>query len=179
MNEKTISDFLSNDYKEFAMYVIEGRAIPSICDGLKPSQRKIIHIANQVWKTGNEKTLKVFQLSGKVASDCYYHHGDCLSPETEIIMNDGSIITIKDWYEKYPNYQFDLISFDEETSKFVMSKGHSPIIGNITNIEYEIIMEDGSIFKCTSNHPFLTQRGWVNAEDLLESDDIKSFYDIP
>lgn len=76
MNEKTISDFLSNDYKEFAMYVIEGRAIPSICDGLKPSQRKIIHIANQIWKTGNEKTLKVFQLSGKVSSDAYYHHGN-------------------------------------------------------------------------------------------------------
>lgn len=74
--EKTISEFLSNEYKEFAMYVIEGRAIPSVIDGFKPTQRKIIHIANQIWRTGNEKTLKVFQLSGKVASDCFYHHGD-------------------------------------------------------------------------------------------------------
>lgn len=73
---KTISEFLSNEYKEFAMYVIEGRAIPSVIDGFKPTQRKIIHVANQIWKTGNEKTLKVFQLSGKVASDCFYHHGD-------------------------------------------------------------------------------------------------------
>ncbi len=76
MTEKTISQFLSNEYKEFAMYVIEGRAIPSIIDGLKPSQRKVIQVANQIWKTGSEKALKVFQLSGKVASDCYYHHGD-------------------------------------------------------------------------------------------------------
>ena len=76
MTEKTISDFLANEYKEFAMYVVEGRAIPSVIDGFKPSQRKIIHVANQIWKTGNEKTLKVFQLSGKVASDCFYHHGD-------------------------------------------------------------------------------------------------------
>lgn len=179
ITEKTISNFLSNEYKEFAMYVIEGRAIPSIIDGLKPSQRKIIHIANQIWKTGNEKTLKVFQLSGKVASDCYYHHGDCLSSETEIVMNDGSIITIEEWYEKYPYNQFELISFDEETSNFVIGVGHSPRVGNITNVEYEILMEDDSIFKCTGNHPFLTQRGWVNAEDLLDSDEIKSFYDTP
>ena len=76
MTEKSISEFLSDEYKEFAMYVIEGRAIPSVIDGFKPTQRKIIHIANQIWRTGNEKTLKVFQLSGKVASDCFYHHGD-------------------------------------------------------------------------------------------------------
>ena len=76
MAEKTISEFLSVEYKEFAMYVIEGRAIPSVIDGFKPTQRKIIHISNQIWKNGSEKTLKVFQLSGKVASDCYYHHGD-------------------------------------------------------------------------------------------------------
>lgn len=67
---------LSDEYKEFAMYVIEGRAIPSVIDGFKPTQRKIIHISNGIWKTGNEKALKVFQLSGKVASDCFYHHGD-------------------------------------------------------------------------------------------------------
>lgn len=76
MIEKSISEFLSNEYKEFAMYVIEGRAIPSVIDGFKPTQRKVMHVSNQVWKSGGEKSLKVFQLSGKVASDCYYHHGD-------------------------------------------------------------------------------------------------------
>ena len=76
MIEKSITEFLSNEYREFAMYVVEGRAIPSVIDGFKPTQRKVVHVSNQVWKTGNEKSLKVFQLSGKVASDCYYHHGD-------------------------------------------------------------------------------------------------------
>jgi DNA topoisomerase II len=76
MTEKTITQFLSEEYKEFAMYTIESRAIPSVIDGLKISARKIIHTSNLYWKTGSEKTLKVFQLGGKVASDCYYHHGD-------------------------------------------------------------------------------------------------------
>jgi len=76
MNQKNITNFLSEEYKEFALYVLESRAIPSVIDSFKTSQRKIIHISNQIWKTGSEKTLKVFQLSGKVASDCHYHHGD-------------------------------------------------------------------------------------------------------
>lgn len=76
MIEKSITEFLSNEYKEFAMYSIEGRAIPSVVDGFKPTHRKIIHVCNQIWKTGSEKPLKVFQLAGKVASDAFYHHGN-------------------------------------------------------------------------------------------------------
>jgi len=76
MQQKTITEFLSQEYKEFALYSIEGRAIPSVIDGFKPTQRKVIHVASDVWKTGGEKAIKVFQLSGKVASDAFYHHGD-------------------------------------------------------------------------------------------------------
>jgi DNA topoisomerase II len=76
MTQKTISEFLSKEYKDFSLYVIEGRAIPSVIDGFKPTQRKIIHVCSDIWKTGNEKPLKVFQLAGKVASDAFYHHGN-------------------------------------------------------------------------------------------------------
>lgn len=82
--EKTISDFLSNDYKEFAIYTIENRAIPSVIDSFKPSQRKIIHISNLTWKTGSEKPLKIFQLAGKVAHESFFHHGSA-SLENAII----------------------------------------------------------------------------------------------
>jgi len=55
ITEKSITDFLSDEYKEFAMYTIENRAIPSVVDSFKTSQRKIIHISNKIWKTGSEK----------------------------------------------------------------------------------------------------------------------------
>ena len=172
--EKTISDFLSNEYKEFAMYSIEGRAIPSVIDGFKPTHRKIIHISNQIWKTGNEKNLKVFQLAGKVASDAFYHHGNCLDINTNILLDDGTFISLKDWIEKYPDVKFKVISYNEESKEFTTAIGHSPRIGSITDIEFEIEMEDGSIIKCTENHPFLTNRGWIEAKDLLDSDEIIS-----
>jgi DNA gyrase/topoisomerase IV subunit A len=76
MNNTTISKYLDQDYKEYAKYVVENRAIPSVIDGLKPTQRKVVYIANKVWKTGKEKPYKVFQLTGRIAADAHYHHGD-------------------------------------------------------------------------------------------------------
>lgn len=82
--EKTISEFLSEEYKDFALYTVESRAIPSVIDGFKPTQRKVLFISNQTWKTGAEKPLKVFQLAGKIANEAYYHHGPA-SLESAII----------------------------------------------------------------------------------------------
>ena len=73
---KTVTDYLDNDYKEYAVYVVEERAIPSVIDGFKPTQRKVIFIANKVWRNGTEKPMKIFQLAGRVAADAFYHHGD-------------------------------------------------------------------------------------------------------
>ena len=56
MFQKSITEFLSNEYKEFALYSIEGRAIQSVIDGFKPTHRKVIHVCNQIWKNGSERT---------------------------------------------------------------------------------------------------------------------------
>jgi DNA topoisomerase-2 len=74
--KRKVEDFFANEYLNYAKYVVENRAIPSVIDGFKPTQRKVAHVANGVWKTGNEKPLKVFQLAGTVAANAYYHHGN-------------------------------------------------------------------------------------------------------
>ena len=74
--QRTITDYLDTEYAAYGMYTIENRAIPSAIDGFKPTQRKIIFVANRIWKGGNDKPLKVFQFGGKIASDAQYHHGD-------------------------------------------------------------------------------------------------------
>lgn len=154
MVEKTISEFLSSEYKEFAMYVIEGRAIPSVIDGFKPTQRKIIHISNQTWRTGSEKTLKVFQLSGKVASDCYYHHGDASLSNAIITMaqrfknnaplleEDGQFGSLRSPQAGAPRYigtklsenfkliykDFELLEYKEEEGESIEPKYFLPIV---------------------------------------------------
>ena len=73
---KTITEFLDTDYKEYSMSVITERAIPSVIDSFKPVQRKIIDMSNEIWKTGNEKSMKVFQLCGQTCAKKLYVHGD-------------------------------------------------------------------------------------------------------
>lgn len=72
---RTVEDFFDKEVRDYAIYVVENRAIPSVIDGFKPSQRKIAHTANGVWKTGNEKPMKVFQLGGLAAAKTFFHHG--------------------------------------------------------------------------------------------------------
>ncbi len=72
---RTAEDFFDTEYRNYAIYTIENRAIPSLVDGFKPSQRKIAFAANKLWKTGNEKPLKVFQLGGQAAALSFFHHG--------------------------------------------------------------------------------------------------------
>ena len=76
MSQKTITEFLDKEYKDFSIYTIENRAIPSAIDGLKPSQRKVIYVASNIWKNNEGKYLKIFQLSGRIASEAFFHHGD-------------------------------------------------------------------------------------------------------
>ena len=72
---RQVDDFFDNEYRDYALYTIQNRALPSVIDGFKPSQRKVAFVANRVFKNGNEKPLKVFQLAGRVASEAFYHHG--------------------------------------------------------------------------------------------------------
>jgi len=171
-NKKTITAYLDQDYALYGMYTLENRAIPSVIDGFKPTQRKIIYIADKVWKTGTEKPLKIFQLGGKVAADAHYHHGDCLDPDTEILLKDGSYLKLGEWFNKFQDEKFEVMTFDEEKNIFTTSLAHSPRVGNITSEEFEIELENGELIKCTENHPFLTNRGWIEARNLQEGDDI-------
>ena len=76
MKTRTITDFLNCELKEYAIDILENRSIPSIIDSFKPSQRKVVYVAEKIWKTGNEKPMKVFQLTGRTAMEAYYHHGN-------------------------------------------------------------------------------------------------------
>jgi len=157
MIEKSITEFLSQEYKEFALYSIEGRAIPSIIDGFKPTQRKIIHIANIVWKNGTEKNLKVFQLSGKVASDAFYHHGDMslsnaiinlaqkFKNNAPLLEEDGQFGSLRSPQAGAPRYigtklspnfklmykDFELLEYKEEEGEKIEPKFFLPIIPTV------------------------------------------------
>lgn len=87
MKTRKISDFLNNELKEYATDVLTNRALPSCIDSFKPTQRKIMWTAINIWKTGNEKPVRVFSIVGSVSSFAYYHHGDASCSEAVCNMN--------------------------------------------------------------------------------------------
>lgn len=66
----SISEQLDQGYKQYCRYVIQERAIPSIIDGLKPVQRRILDIA----KTKAKTAIKVSTLAGRAMK--LHPHGD-------------------------------------------------------------------------------------------------------
>lgn len=79
-----IIDFLNTDFLTFS-YKDCVRSIPSIVDGLKPSQRKILYTLFCKGESAY-KFEKVFQLGGKVAEKAHYHHGNQSMDQTIINM---------------------------------------------------------------------------------------------
>ncbi|QKE44461.1 putative DNA topoisomerase type II [Yalta virus] len=52
------------------------RSIPSIIDGFKPGQRKVMHVVFGMSFTGKKNEIKVEQLAGYVSANSAYHHGE-------------------------------------------------------------------------------------------------------
>lgn len=66
-------DFIHKELILFSMADVQ-RSIPSMVDGLKPGQRKILYCS---FKRNNfTKELKVAQFSGYVSEHSAYHHGE-------------------------------------------------------------------------------------------------------
>jgi len=65
-------DLIHKDLIHFSIYD-NLRSIPSLCDGLKPSQRKILYY---MLKNNVNKDIKVAQLSGYISAEMAYHHGE-------------------------------------------------------------------------------------------------------
>ncbi|AGE55728.1 DNA topoisomerase II [Acanthocystis turfacea Chlorella virus MN0810.1] len=67
-----MDDFIDKELILFSRYDVE-RSIPSVVDGLKPSQRKILFSA---FKKNLTSETKVAQFSGYVSEHAGYHHGE-------------------------------------------------------------------------------------------------------
>ena len=81
----SLEEEMRNSYLEYAMSVIVGRALPDVCDGLKPVHRRILfamHEANNVW---NRPYVKCARVVGDVLGK-YHPHGDNATYEALVRM---------------------------------------------------------------------------------------------
>ena len=81
----SIADYTEEAYLNYAMYVINDRALPFIGDGLKPVQRRIIHAMNTLRLSPDAKFSKSARTIGEVIGK-FHPHGDSACYEAMVLM---------------------------------------------------------------------------------------------
>ncbi|MFM0017607.1 DNA topoisomerase IV subunit A [Paraburkholderia azotifigens] len=71
----TLGDYAESAYLEYAVSVVKGRALPDVCDGQKPVQRRILYAMNEMGLADNAKPVKSARVVGDVLGK-YHPHGD-------------------------------------------------------------------------------------------------------
>ena len=85
IEDMEISEFATNSYREYGDYVVKERAIPSVCDGLKPVQRRIIFAMHELGIKSTGKHKKAARTVGDVLGK-FHPHGDTACYEAMVQM---------------------------------------------------------------------------------------------
>lgn len=90
-------------------------------------------------------------------------HG-CVSSDTLVTLADGDRIKIKD-----VKNGTSILSYNEKTNSIEYDVVNEVVIQELDKEWVELVFDNGSVLKCTADHPILTTDGWVNAENLEET----------
>lgn len=80
-----LHQFTRKAYLDYSMYVILDRALPSIADGLKPVQRRIVYAMSELGLKNTAKYKKSARTVGDVLGK-YHPHGDSACYEAMVLM---------------------------------------------------------------------------------------------
>jgi len=85
IEELPLSVYTEKAYLDYSMYVILDRALPNICDGLKPVQRRIIYAMSELGLSAVSKHKKSARTVGDVLGK-FHPHGDSACYEAMVLM---------------------------------------------------------------------------------------------
>lgn len=73
--EIPLADFAERAYLDYAISVVKGRALPDLCDGMKPVQRRILYAMDRMGLAMSAKPVKSARVVGDVLGK-FHPHGD-------------------------------------------------------------------------------------------------------
>jgi len=82
---RPLRQFAEKAYLDYSMYVILDRALPSVCDGLKPVQRRIVYAMSELGLAATAKFKKSARTVGDVIGK-FHPHGDSAAYEAMVLM---------------------------------------------------------------------------------------------
>jgi topoisomerase-4 subunit A len=100
-NDLTLADYAQRAYLEYALSVVKGRALPDVCDGQKPVQRRILYTMGRMglgWGGAGGNTPARPVKSARVVGDVlgrFHPHGDSAA-------YDALVRMAQDFSQRYP-----------------------------------------------------------------------------
>ncbi|MBI5431051.1 MAG: DNA topoisomerase IV subunit A [Nitrosomonadales bacterium] len=82
-DEVPIAQYAERAYLEYAISVVKGRALPDVCDGQKPVQRRILYAMRAMGLNHGSKHVKSARVVGDVLGK-YHPHGDSSAYEAMV-----------------------------------------------------------------------------------------------
>src|SRR4030095_170177 len=94
----TLADYAQRAYLEYALSVVKGRALPDVCDGQKPVQRRILYSMSRMGLgytgAGGARPVKSARVVGDVLGR-FHPHGDQAA-------YDALVRMAQDFSQRYP-----------------------------------------------------------------------------
>src|SRR5918911_589890 len=85
IEERELEKEMRSSYLDYAMSVIVGRALPDVCDGLKPVHRRVLYAMHDLGLQPNRPYRKCAFIVGEVMGK-YHPHGDTAIYDTLVRM---------------------------------------------------------------------------------------------
>lgn len=154
---RDVSSFLNEEYRDYSLYCAMERCTPSLIDGFKITQRKIMHAAFKgACKSGN--LIKLLNLTGDLLKETLYAHGDgsansciiglgqsfsdLLTPlyiegQSGTLRDQSSVASARYLYVKLNKWanlykeDYDLLEFINEEGQLVEPTHYLPIIPTV------------------------------------------------
>lgn len=198
-----VSEEMRKAYLDYAMSVIVSRALPSVEDGMKPVQRRILYAMNQMGVKPGTQTKKSARIVGDVIGK-YHPHGDtavydamvrmaqdfslryplvygqgnfgCFTADTKVALTDGRSLS---FFELIGEHQEGKRNFtftiDDGCIKIAEIKNPRKTRDNAEIMK--IVLDNGEEIKCTLNHKFMLKDGsYKEAKDLASGDSLMPLY---
>ncbi len=90
----SLAEYAERAYLDYAVSVVKGRALPDLCDGQKPVQRRILYAMQMMGLTPGAKPVKSARVVGDVLGK-YHPHGDQAA-------YDAMVRMAQDFVMRYP-----------------------------------------------------------------------------
>lgn len=166
ITESEVSKVLEFNIKEYGMSVIEDRMIPSIRDGLKPSQRRLLKAMYDLKAWNTAPTVKSARVTG-----------DCFTGDTSIIDVNGNEILISDLYEKISRGDAVYTFSSKADGTIVAAKVVKCWVASEVNEIVEVTLDNNESFRCTKDHRILSRDGtYIEAGNLDEGTSLMPVY---